>query len=392
MKGVLRWMLAAGILGLMLGVAYLAPLPVPPYLDFQVIYHAGMGLLRGIPLYDHAGQVSMIAELAGVSPAQVFVLPFPYPPWYALPSLPLALLPIDVAAHLWLELNLAMLVLSVWLLSDGWGAIKRLAAIPASLFFLPVLGGLYVGQYSFPVLLGLALAVYALRHERPFWLACALALLTFKPHLGLPAVLAVSLYLWARRFESFPRRALGWIGLIGLCLFAGGYLADPAWPVNYLHSLAEYGGNAGVLSCELCASLSVTVVRWAGVTGLRGSLWVAGVLALASLGILVWKWRAFSSSPECLLSVLVCLTLLTSPYLLNYDYLLLLIPMAFLAGVAGDWRDWFWIMLAFCLPWLGFGLFGRAGNIALVLTAVLLGGALWLSPSGLDDNKKPGGS
>ena len=46
----------------------LLPLPLPPYLDFQVIYHADLGLLRGISIYDHAGQVNMIAGLAKMRP------------------------------------------------------------------------------------------------------------------------------------------------------------------------------------------------------------------------------------------------------------------------------------------------------------------------------------
>lgn len=71
-------------------IAFL-PLPLPPYLDFQVLYHADLGLLQGIPLYDRAGQAEMIANLAGVTPDHVFVLPFPYPPWYALSTIFLAL-------------------------------------------------------------------------------------------------------------------------------------------------------------------------------------------------------------------------------------------------------------------------------------------------------------
>ena len=75
-----------------------ALLPVRPYLDFQLIFHANLGLLRGISLYDHSGQVSMIAQLAQVSPERVYVLPFPYPPWYALSTLWLATMPIHTAA------------------------------------------------------------------------------------------------------------------------------------------------------------------------------------------------------------------------------------------------------------------------------------------------------
>ena len=68
------------------------PFPLNPYWDFQVIYHADLGWLHGIPVYDHTGQVNMIARMAEVSPDQVFVLPFPYPPWYALSTFWLAFL------------------------------------------------------------------------------------------------------------------------------------------------------------------------------------------------------------------------------------------------------------------------------------------------------------
>lgn len=378
MKALPPWSLGLGLFLGMLAVAFLVPLPVHPYLDFQVIYHADLGLLRGIPLYDHAGQVGMIAELAGVAPEQVFMLPFPYPPWYALLALPLALLPIDVAARLWLELNLAMLMGSVWLLTDGWDAPRRLAAFPIALAFAPVLGGLIVGQYGFPVLLGLSLSFYALRHAKPYLLAVAAALLTFKPHLGLPAAAAILLYLWPRRREAFPRRTLVGMGLEGLVLFGLGFLADPAWLRNYFHSLAGYSAGAGVLSCDLCASLPVTLGEWMGGGGLRSALWVAVILAGAVLGIVAWEWRAGRRSPTWLVAGLVCATLLASPYLLNYDYLLALAPMAFLAGRARTWRDWLWIGLVFCLPWLGLGLFGRAGNLTLSLATLLLAAALWL--------------
>ncbi|MGE5073918.1 MAG: hypothetical protein ACM3MF_10865, partial [Anaerolineae bacterium] len=57
--------LAKAILISALSAAFLAgmavaPISVPAYLDFQVLYHANLGLLRGIGLYDHAGQAAMI--------------------------------------------------------------------------------------------------------------------------------------------------------------------------------------------------------------------------------------------------------------------------------------------------------------------------------------------
>ena len=98
-------------------------------------------------------------------PEKFFLARFPYPPWYALSTFYLGWMPAKAAATLWFELNLVMLFLSVWLLTDGWPGRWTLIAFPLALFFLPVLGALSVGQYDFPVLLGTSLLIYSLRKE-----------------------------------------------------------------------------------------------------------------------------------------------------------------------------------------------------------------------------------
>lgn len=375
MKRILPWLFFPLTLGLFLAVAYL-PLPVPPYLDFQVIYHAGMGLLRGIPLYDHAGQVKMIADLAGVPAEQVFVLPFPYPPWYALAAIPLVFLPISVAARLWLELNVSMLMLSIFALTDGWEPWKRLAAFPLALIFLPVLGALFVGQYIFPVLLGIALFVYALRHEKPLLTALAAALLTFKPHLGALILLAGLVYLWLRR-DAFGIHALRATFFAGAFLFGVGFLADPLWPLNYLQSLTGFRSIEAVTSCGLCASMPVMLSNLTGSDGIRFSLWFAGGLLLILIVFLFWKGQRLFFSPDWLVATFALVTLLVSPYLLNYDFVLLLTPLFLIAGQARTWREWSLIGLIYLVPWLGLGLFGRQGNITLILSALFLAGWLY---------------
>jgi hypothetical protein len=112
MKKTLLWMFLS--LGLLLAITYL-PLPIPSTLDFQAMYHANLGVLRGIPLYDWDGQIGMIADMAGVTPSQVILNPFAYPPWYSLLTLPLALLPIQVAARLWFAVNLLIVIVFSWL-------------------------------------------------------------------------------------------------------------------------------------------------------------------------------------------------------------------------------------------------------------------------------------
>ncbi|MGZ6346910.1 MAG: glycosyltransferase family 87 protein [Anaerolineales bacterium] len=349
-----------------LAVLAFLPLPIPPYLDFQVIYHADMGLLHGIPVYDHAGQVNMIAQLAHVTPEQVFVLPFPYPPWYALITLPLAWLPITIAARIWFGLNLLMLFTSIWLLTDGWEPRKRLISFVAGLLFLPVLGSLFVGQYGFPVLLGAALFSYSLRREKVILTGLAAALLTLKPHLGMLVLLIGLVYLLLLR-NDFARRSLIAILLAGVFLFVVGFLASPLWPLDYFHSLA---GFKNVSQCQLCNSIPMELAGLSG-SGLDRAVWFAIGLLVLALGWLIWQQRRLAQSPVLLVSAAVIVTLLASPYLQNYDYVILLAPFFVLAGGVHHFQ-WLWLTAAYILPWLGFGFLGAIGAVTLIYSTLLL--------------------
>ena len=396
-------------------IAFL-PLPLPPYLDFQVLYHADLGLLQGIPLYDRAGQAEMIANLAGVAPDHVFVLPFPYPPWYALSTIFLALLPIEVAARLWFGLNLSMLMISVWLLRNGNNSVSQNSASQNSesqnsesqnsesndssrweqsretlhsvrvlaktllyyllaILFVPVLGSLFVGQFIFPVLLGASLLTFSLRRENVPLTALAAALLTFKPHLGGPLAGAALIYLFLRR-DDFSRRARTAILVTAVLLFAVGFLADPNWPVNYLHSLLGFRDMPGVASCGLCASLPVALVSLVtGQTSIVPALPLGAALFIVLFGALFLFRREVFRTPESLVAASVLVTLLADPYLLNYDFALLLAPL-FLLRRAARRVDWIWLILAYLLPLLLLGLLGRAGSLYLPLAALLLFGLL----------------
>ncbi len=364
----------------------LLPLPILPYLDFQVIYHADFGLLRGISIYDHAGQVNMIAQLANVKPEQVYVLPFPYPPWYALIALPLALLPIEISARVWFELNLILLFLSVWLLTDEWTPKKRLSSFIFAFIFIPVLGTLLVGQYVFPVLLGASLWVYAVRKQNAVLIALASVLLTFKPHLGALILLAGLIHLWLRR-DSFSRRALIYTVAAGIALFAIGFFADIAWPVNYIHSLLAFRQDSGVSSCGLCASLPVVITSLVtGESSLAPAPFIGSVIFLI---VFIW-WsitrRDIIKRPAWLMAVAVIITLLASPYLLNYDFVLLLLPLYFLAGQNNKIADWLFVIAAYIIPFISIGLLGRHGNLGFSLSAILLLAILYRRGRQLDDS------
>jgi len=364
MKVVLALLVLVGI------AAASALAPIRPYMDFQVLYHADMGLRRGIGLYDHAGQVGMIAALAGVSPEQVFVLPFPYPPWYALSTVWLTSFPIDVAARIWFGLSALMLLLSAWLLTDGFTGMRRAALLVSALLWLPVPGSLLVGQFGFPVLLGAAVMLHALRRQIPLLVALSAALLSLKPHLGIMVILLVGLTLLMRN-DRFARKSLFAMLVAAAILAAAGFLASPNWPAAYIDSLALFQGVGGVAECTQCVSLPVLFGRLTG-GGLRMAAGIGIFVLVLCCTWLVGGWRRVSSRPAALVAGAMLVTLLSSPYLLNYDFTLLLVPFFVLAVRLRSPSEWIALALAYLLPIFGLAFLGAAGNASLVISALIL--------------------
>jgi hypothetical protein len=350
---------------ILLAIAIYLPIPLDPYQDFQVLHRADGGILHGIPLYDQAGQAQRVADELGVSVDRVLVLPFPYPPWYAVFTLPLALLSINVAVRMWFLLNTAMLLASVWLLTDGWQPRKRLYSFIASFLFLPILGALIVGQYVFPTILGMALIVHALKHQRVGLIALGMALVTFKPHIGIFLLLAVIVHLLLRR-DDFGRRAFWATVLTGVFLLTIGFIADKAWVITYPQSVLSF---KDVTECEICVSLPLSVTWLVGL-GFDQSAPVAGVLLLALIASFIGSKHRLGN--EAFVAFFVCVPLLVNPYLLNYDFAFALVPLFYLAGSAKSKMDWLWIALIFLLPWVGLILFERAGNSVLLVSALVM--------------------
>jgi hypothetical protein len=382
--------------GVLLAVSTFAALPIPYYQDFSVMYFTNKGLLNGIHIYDYPAQLDFVKTLT--SPEFTFH-PYPYPPWYALATIYLGWLPIQVAARMWFFMNLLMIGGATWLLTPGWKPVPRILAAFASIMFIPAFGLLVVGQYAAPVLLGAALFIWSTRKKSAEWAAVGLLLMTFKPHIG--GILFVAGFGWliyacrceegvARRSNlpqatetpsnsgllrlpkngslatTWIRRAI-WTIIIGGVVLAGiGFLADPAWPLTYFQSLARYRDIPGVQSCGLCASLSVALVSVvSGQSNIWIAAWVSLVLAIGAGILLFWRYRPILRDPIALTALSAILTLLLDPYLLNYDYVLLLIPLIWLV------RKNKLAALAYFIPWAALVL-GRNGNILLPIAALLL--------------------
>ena len=353
----------------MFGIALYVPTSLPAHSDFSAIYNTDLALVHHIPIYDLEQVEALAVQQAGIPPDKFFLARFPYPPWYALSTFYLGLMPAKAAATLWFELNLVMLFLSVWLLTDGRPGRLRLIAFPLALFFFPVLGALSVGQYDFPVLLGTSLLIYSLRKENVALTVFGIVLLTFKPHVGALILLSAFGWLLYKR-ANFGRRVIRPLLAAGIVLFAVGFIADPAWVVSYPTMLLNYQNEGNVSTCSECASLPVWMSRWFFDGSLTNALWI-GVVLLSLLIIVFYFIRSFITSHELLLSAALLMTLLISPYLYNYDFLLLLVPFAFLIRQSAV-AEKIVLLLCYLVPTFALLLYGREGNISLNIVSIVI--------------------
>jgi hypothetical protein len=373
------------IAGIMLAVALYVPNSLPAHSDFSAIYNTDLALVNGIPIYDIPAVEAIALEASGIPAEKFFLARFPYPPWYAISTFYLGLLPAKAAATLWFELNLVMLFFSIWFLTDGWPPRLRLSTFPLALLFLPVLGVLSVGQYDFPGLLGISMLIYSLRKENVPLTTLGALLLTFKPHIGVLILLSVLLYLIVRR-DNFGRRALRCILMAGVLLFIIGFIADPAWPVNYPIMLLNYQNEGNVTACSECASLPVWLSRWLFDGSLTKAAVIAGVLLVVSILLFSSIRVALLKSPALLLTSALLVTLLVSPYLYNYDFTLLLVPVAVLINPNRDFIYHSVVIICYLVPTFVIAFLGRSGNISLIIVTILIAFLLYfrLKESSID--------
>jgi len=371
-----------GVIAIMVAVALYFPNTLPTDSDFGAVYNAGVAFVHRVPIYDVPAVTAVAAENAGVPVDKFFLAPFPYPPWYSLSTFYLGWFPIRSAATLWFELNLAMTFLSIWFLTDGWSGRLRLISFPLGLFFLPVIGAMSIGQNVFPVLLGGAMLIYSLKKENVALTTLGMVLITFKPHIGALMAFAVLIYLIVRH-DSFGRGTLRSLLITGIITSIISFIADPKWYIRYPKMLlgitsVNYGAGSDATLCVKCASLPVWASRWF----LDGSLTTAALVAfvvLITLSIVFFLVRSsLLKQPALLLNVGLIVTLLISPYLFNYDFIVLLIPFAVLLSSKSGLIEKIIVILCYLAPTFSILLYDRAGNISLLIVTIILAVLIFL--------------
>jgi hypothetical protein len=306
--------------------------------DFASFWSAARLTLSGMPAsaYDvaahHAEETSIFGRDTGYAA-------FFYPPIFLLICAPLGLLPYFAALAAWL-LATASAYLRVardWL-GDRFGVMPILA-------FPAVLMNVINGQNGF-----LSAALFGggalWLNARPVLAGVCLGALAYKPQLGLIIPVALAL---AGRWKTFAAAATTVLALaaVSLGLFGvaawQGFLADSA--------VARASLEQRLVGDAKMQSAFAAVRLWSG------PLWLAygaqALTALAAVTGLAWlQRRAPRSGAEG--PAMVLAALLSSPFLLDYDLILLAIPLAWMLrqGARTGFLDWEKTVMAaaFVLP------------------------------------------
>ena len=282
-------------------------------------YGARAWLLDGADPYGPAVDAG-IRQAMGGAPGEAlgaFVFGFVYPAYVALLLAPLALLPFQVAATLWLLLAQAGLGAGTALAwraraaETGRPAGSTLPALLVALTFPGSLANVVFGQFAALVYASLVLAWWLAVRRRDIPAGVALALAAVKPSLALLPVLA--LLAWA--LASGRRRLVAaWVTTTG-ALLAGSLAALPAWPAEFWRSTLDYARVASATSAagllanlltgrldapwpaiasatvSLCAMLAI-IAGWLQSPRWAGDALAAGILAGAWLIPPLYEWNS----------------------------------------------------------------------------------------------------
>lgn len=238
-----------------------------------------------------------------------------YPLWSAVPLLPLAALPFDVAATLWLAAQLAAVALAVRALAGVFALERRdrfvLYGLAASFQPVWLIAG---GGNATGFVLAAFVAALALAPRRPLAAGAALGIVALKPH---PLILAVPALI-AATSASGRARLIAAAAAVFAILLAITVPFGLDWPAKWVDAaiarqLTPTGSNATV---------------WTIGRVLPGAPLIAPILAASALAALAVWWRLTHPAPAVAAAASVAVSLFVTPHGWSYDQILLLVTVA----------------------------------------------------------------
>jgi hypothetical protein len=304
--------------------------------DFSNVWAAGNLVLAGEPAgpYDLVRQAGAERDAFGGRPVPIFG--WHYPPLFLFVAAGLALLPYGWALAVWVGLTLPAYLITLR------SILPRMETLLVGLAFPAVFVNIGHGQNGFltAALLGGGLR---LLDERPWLAGVLIGLLAYKPQFAVLAPLAL---LATGRWRAICSCAATVIAACAASVAAFGAQAWHAFASStaFTRTVVLEQGNIGWAKIQSIFS----AVRMCG--GSIDAAYAAQIaLGTGVAATLLWLWRS-RAAYELKAAALACGCLLATPYLLDYDLVVLAIAIAFFVrhALVGGFRDYEISVLSFC--------------------------------------------
>jgi glycosyl transferase family 87 len=289
-------------------------------------------------------------ERSAVADSAVGFAGFHYPPVYLLIILPLALLPYAWSLLVWTVATFAAYLAVMWKIDPERDSLWLAIAFPGALV------NLTNGQNGF-LTLGLLGAALLTLERRPIVAGVMFGLMSYKPQYGL----LVPIFLIATgRWRAIAAAS---VTVVVLAVLSFAMFGAQTWHA-FFSSIAftrqvvlEQGGSG----FEKLQSAFAAARLW-GFSVATAYAFQAAV-SLAAAIVVIWIWRA-TANFDLHASALAIGVLLMTPYMMDYDLVILALPIAWIAleGRRSGFLAWEKSLLAFCwlLPLFARSLAGHA--------------------------------
>jgi len=322
---------AATILWIAASPGLIDPAGKPIGTDFMDVWAAGKLALAGEPgaAYDYARHFAVQQQALPWPPgAEIPYFGWHYPPLFLLIAAPLALLPYGLALAAWMVVTLPAYLVTIRALvpSRHW--------LLFALAFPGVFVNLGHGQNGF-LTTGLLGGGLLLLEPRPLLAGIFFGLLAYKPQFGLllPLVLLVGWH-W-RAFTAAT------VTTLAASALSYAILGAEAWRAFFasLRITRTFVLEQGPTGWEKIQS-AFSAARMLG-GSIDTAYAVQAVVALAAALTVLWIWRQPVAAP-LKGAALATATLMVTPYVLDYDLIILALPIGWLtaAGVRTGFLDW----------------------------------------------------
>lgn len=319
--------------------------------DFSNVYAAGTLTWQGRPAQAYQPALQHAAEKAVFDGRDVPFFGWHYPPFFFAIAFLVAAIPYAWGLSVWLAAGLAAYLATLRAILPRPETLLLAAAFPA------VFVNIGHGQNGFLTAALLGGALHWL-DRRPWLAGLLIGCLAYKPQFGVLIPIAL---LAGRRWSTIGAAIATVAALVAVSFAALGGSVWQAFAasLNFTQTVVLEQGGTGF---EKIQSIFSALRMWGAGVQLAYAAQLALALMLAAS--LAWLWQS-DAAFEIKASALATASLLATPYVLDYDLVVLAIAIAFYArhGLSRGFRDFEISLLAaaWIMPLMSRGLAGATG-------------------------------